>query len=419
MATQSGDHRLVTAAQTRLDHPGHRSGSPQFARLQTAMLGAALAAFALLYCSQPLLPALSDRFGVSAAAASLTVSASTGCLALAILPLSSLAEAFGRVRLMRLGLTAACALVLLSAAAPSFWMLVVLRGLVGVALAAVVAVAMGHVGDEVHPTSLGTAMGVYVAGNTLGGVGGRLVAAGIGGGDSWRHGVLAVSVLGLIASFAFSIRVPEPVRFRPVPLRWQSLTSGVGGHLRDAGIVRLCVIAFLLMGGFVATYNYLTYRLLGGPFQLSQRMIGLIFLAYLAGTASSTVAGRLADRYGPKATVLLRTTVMLGGLILTLPNQLLLVIAGLLVFTAGFFGAHAAASAWVSQRACIARAQASALYLCAYYAGSSVLGAATGIAYGSGRWAISVAVVAGYIVLAAAVALGVRSDTADSVSAAR
>jgi YNFM family putative membrane transporter len=285
----------------------------------------------------------------------------------------------------------------------------------------VVAVAMGHVGDEVHPTSLGAAMGVYVAGNTLGGVGGRLVAVagGGGGGDSWRHGVLAVGVLGLMASFAFSIRVPVPVRFRRAPLRWHSLSSGVGGHLRDAGNVRLCLIAFLLMGGFVATYNYLTYRLLGGPFQLSQRMIGLIFLAYLAGTASSTVAGRLADRYGPKATVLMSTSVMVGGLILTLPNRLFLVIAGLLVFTAGFFGAHAAASAWVSQRARTARAQASALYLCAYYAGSAVLGAATGIAYGSGRWALSVAVVAGYIVLAAAIALGIRPDTASTVSADR
>ena len=368
------------------------------------MLGAALAAFALLYCTQPLLPAIRDDLGVSPTAASLTVSASTGALALAILPLSALAEAIGRLRLMRGGLATACLLVLLSAAAPDLIVLIVLRALVGVALAAVVAVAMGHVGDEVHPSSVSSAMGVYVAGNTLGGVGGRLVASVAGDGTSWRVGVLAVGVLGVIASLVFSFRIPEAVRFSPVPLHWQTLRSTLRTHLADSGIVRLCAIAFLLMGGFVATYNYLAFRLLDPPFRLSQGLIGLVFLAYLAGTLTSTLAGRLADRVGSRATLLTSIAVMAAGLALTLPDVLPLVIAGLLVFTGGFFGAHAVASGWVSRRADTARAQASALYLLAYYAGSSVLGAATGVAFSAGGWTPTVATVAVYIAIAAVLA---------------
>ena len=180
--------------------------------------------------------------------------------------------------------------------------LVLLRALVGVALAAVVAVAMGHVGDEVHPSSLGSAMGVYVAGNTLGGVGGRLVAAAAGDGTSWRCGVLAVGVLSVRGHrWCSATGSRSAQRFTPAPLSWPALRGSVAGHLRDSGIVRLCLIAFLLMGGFVATYNYLAFRLLRGPFRLSQGAIGLVFLAYLAGTVSSTLAGRLADRWGRRA----------------------------------------------------------------------------------------------------------------------
>lgn len=362
------------------------------------MLAAALAAFAMMYCTQPLLPAIGADLGGAPATVSLTVSATTGVLALAILPLSSVADAIGRLRLMRIGLASACLLVLASAAAPNLAALIAIRALVGLALAAVVAVAMGHVGDEVHPNSLGSAMGFYVAGNSLGGVGGRLIAAAAGDGPGWRYGVLAVGLLATVATLAFSFAVPEPVRFRPVPLRWSALRSGVLGHLADAGVVRLCLIAFLLMGGFVATYNYLAFRLLRAPFTLSQGVIGLVFLAYLAGTASSALAGRLADRWGGRRTLLACTAVMAVGLLLTLPDQLVAIVAGLLVFTAGFFGAHAVASGWVSSRARAGRAQASALYLLAYYAGSSVLGAVTGLAFAHWNWPGLVAVVASYLI---------------------
>lgn len=395
---------------------GHRAGTPEFARLQRAMLGAALAAFALLYCTQPLLPAIGADLGGGPAAASLTVSATTGALAIAILPLSSLAEALGRIRLMRIGLVTACGLVLVSATAPNLAVLVVVRALVGVALAAVVAVAMGHVGDEVHPGAVGSAMGVYVAGNSLGGVGGRLVAAAAGDGTSWRWGVLAVGGLGVAATALFSYRIPAAARFTPVPLNWVAQRRVVAAHLRDSGIVRLGLIAFLLMGGFVASYNFLTYRLSHAPFRLSQGVIGLIFLAYLAGTATSALAGRLADRWGRRFSLVTAIVVMAAGLVLTVPDNVVLVVAGLLVFTGGFFAAHAVASGWVSRRARTARAQASALYLLAYYAGSSILGSVTGLAFSHGGWPATVLVVGGYLGVALALAASLSERRAQEVT---
>lgn len=310
------------------------------------MVAAGLAGFGLLYCTQPLLPLIGAHFGVGPTAASLTVSASTGALALAVLPVSSLAEAIGRPRVMRTAMLAATALTLLCALAPAFWLLIGLRTAVGVALAGVVAVAMGHLGDEADPASLSSAMGVYVSGTTLGGVGGRLVAAGVGDAGSWRVAVGAVGLGAAVAVAAFLVLLPPTRRFTPSPPDARLLARQLREHLRDPGIVLLCLVAMLLMGGFVAAYNYLGYRLSAAPFRLRPALVGLVFLAYLAGTVSSTMAGRLADRYGRRPVLAASIVVMLAGVATTVPDRLACVLVGLVVLTAGFFGAHSVASGW-------------------------------------------------------------------------
>jgi MFS transporter, YNFM family, putative membrane transport protein len=386
---------------------GLRPGSRELRRLETAMLAAGLAAFSLLYFTQALLPDIGRSFGVGPAAASLTVSAATGALALAIVPMSSLAESAGRARLMRLGLAAACLFAFAAAAAPRFWVLLVARTLVGVALAGVVAVAVGHLGDEVHPSATGAAIGVYVSGNSLGGVAGRLIPGVVQHAGSWRFAVVVLAAFSAAAVAAFVLLLPPARRFAPAPARLAAHLRSLVDLWRDPGIRRLCAVAFLLMGGFVACYNYLTFRLTAAPIRLPASLASLLFLAYLAGTLSSPVAGRLADRLGRRRLVCCAVVLALAGLALTVPDRLGWVTAGLVVFTAGFFAAHSVASGWVSVRAARNRAQAAAMYLTAYYLGSSALGAAIGLAYQHAGWPAAAAAIGALFVGAAWCAAGV------------
>jgi hypothetical protein len=62
--------------------------------------------------------------------------------------------------------------------------------------------------------------------------------------------------------------------------------------------------------------------------------------------------------------------------VLTLSNRLWLIIAGVAILTFGFFASHSIASSWVGAGARQAKAQASSLYLLAYYLGSSIAGSA-------------------------------------------
>jgi YNFM family putative membrane transporter len=178
--------------------------------------------------------------------------------------------------------------------------------------------------------------------------------------------------------------------------------------VRDGGIVRLCLLAFLLMGGFVACYNYLTFRLEASPLGLSTTVTSLLFLAYLAGTVSSPLAGRLSDRFGRRRLALSGIAVSLAGLALTLPDHIVFITVGLLVFTAGFFATHSVASSWVSSRAAGRRGQAAAMYLLAYYLGSSAFGALIGFAYQYDGWPAAAASIGLLFALGAVTVLGIR-----------
>src|ERR1700754_2341997 len=127
----------------------HERGTPGYRRVGAALWCAGLATFVLIYCVQGLLPSLAVEFGVSSTTSSLVLSATTGMLALAVVPLSGVAEAWGRARVMTWALASAALLGSLAALAPNFWALVAIRAAQGVALAALPALAMAHLTREV------------------------------------------------------------------------------------------------------------------------------------------------------------------------------------------------------------------------------------------------------------------------------
>jgi predicted MFS family arabinose efflux permease len=93
---------------------------------------------------------------------------------------------------------------------------------------------------------------------------------------------------------------------------------------------------------------------------------------------------------------------------LMLPDHIATITVGLLVFTAGFFATHSVASSWVSSLAAGRRGQAAAMYLLAYYLGSSAFGALVGLAYQAVGWTGVAGSVAALFALGAVAVLGVR-----------
>ena len=336
---------------------------------------------------QALLPGLARDFALSPATASLALSAGTGALAAGIIPLTALSESVGRIPVMTWSLFTAAALGLLQAFSPDFAVLVALRGGQGLALAGLQAVAISYLAEELHQGALGPAMGLYIAGNGIGGMSGRLLAGVIAGAGGWRWALAAIGVLALASAVVFRVAILPSAGFRPRPLRLGKLARSVAGSLRDSALLRLYAAGFLLMACFVTVYNYLGFRLLGPPFWLPQSAVGLIFVAYLAGSLSSAVAGRLAERVGRPRMLAASAALTLAGIGLLVPGRLPVVLAGLTVTTAGFFAAHSVASSWVGARSRALRAQGPSVYLFCYYLGSAAGGWAGGLAFQDDGWA--------------------------------
>ncbi len=293
-------------------------GTPQFMRTSLALFSGGFATFALLYCIQPMMPVLSKAFSM-------------------------------------------------------------MRALVGLSLSGLAAVAMTYLSEEIHPQHIGLSMGLYIGGNAIGGMSGRLISGVLVDFISWHAALAVLGGLALVAALVFWRVLPESKHFRPAPLKPATLLNGYRLHFRDAGLPWLFLIGFLLMGSFVTLFNYIGYRLLAEPYHMSQAVVGVLSVVYLSGIYSSAWVGSLADKLGRRKVLWAVILLMLGGLLLTLFEPIPLMLAGLLLFTFGFFGAHSVASSWIGRRALRAKGQASSLYLFSYYVGSSLAGTLGGV----------------------------------------
>lgn len=391
---------MTTTQPEVLGWEGHPRGSREYRRLVLALLFAGVATFAQLYSVQGILPLIAANLDITPSQSSLAVGLATVGVAVSVIPWSVAADRIGRVRAMTASILTATALGLLVPLAPSLEVLLVIRFFEGAALGGLPAIAIAYLSEEIHHKHTALAAATYVSGTTLGGLLGRIVAGPVAEYTNWRIGTLTVSMIAALAAGLFVWLAPKP-RTTLVDSQIRDLPGRLWVNLREPGMAALYGQGFLLMGGFVAIYNYLGFRLEAVPFGLPQSLISLIFVAYLSGTVSSRVAGNLATKHGRSVVLAGSTATMIAGVALTMASNLAVILTGLVILTMGFFAAHAIASGWTGQRAVHGRAQATSLYNLFYYGGSSVVGWIGGVVFQSQGWnalalfVIALAVIAG------------------------
>lgn len=376
-----------------------QQGTKTFRNISLALFAGGFVTFALLYSLQPLMPEISDTFSITPAHASLTLSVTTIAMALTMLFIGSLSDSVGRRFIMTAALVISSVIALLSAFSPGYTELLLLRILQGVALAGLPAIAMTYLSEEIEPASLGYAMGLYISGNSIGGMAGRFISGVVTDWFSWRAAVGFIGILGLCAAVIFWLVIPPSRHFvkaapgfkNPIPLLWS--------QCRNPRLLCLYGLGFLLMGSFVTLFNYIGFELTGEPYHLSQSIVGSLFVVYLMGTVSSTWMGRLADRYGRSHVLGIALGIILAGAVCTLHPALWVKIIGLALFAFGFFGGHSIASSWVGLVANQHKSQANALYLFFYYFGSSVSGTGGGLLYSHLGWIGIVGMIGVYVLI--------------------
>lgn len=360
-------------------------GSPAFWRVNIALFGAGLSTFSTLYCVQPLMPLFSRHYRVSPADSALSLSLTTGVLAVAMLFAGRLADRFGRKPVMATSLLLSALLVLATGLAPDWPVLLLMRALLGITLSGVPAVAMAHINEEMETDAVGLGMGLYIGGSAVGGMSGRLLSGVLASLWGWRAALAAIGLGALVTTALFWGFLPPSRHFtsRLTPLR--SALASLREPFQDVGLRWLFAEGFLLMGVFVTYYDYLGYRLMAAPYRFNEATVGLLFSVYLVGIFSSSWMGHKAGRMGRRRVFWTALALLLIGILFSFCAQVPLILLSLTALTFAFFGGHSIASSWVGRRA-QAKTEAASLYLFFYYLGSAFVSTCGGAFYARWGW---------------------------------
>ncbi|WP_180113177.1 MFS transporter [Acinetobacter sp. YH12073] len=361
-------------------------GTRPFLAILFSLFLAGFAIFSSLYCVQPMMPIFADYFHVSPTHSSFPLSFSTIALAVGLLFTGLISDRFGRKPVMVTALFLAASLLIISSIFPLWEIFLLNRVLIGLSVSGVAAVAMTYIGEEIAQKDIGFAMGLYISGTAIGGMGGRLIAGVLIDYISWQNAMMIIGIINLCIATAFFLLLPTSQHFQAYPIRFNRFYESFVKNLADPKLKILFLQGFILMGCFVSIFNYMSYHLLDEPYQLSQTWIGLISIAYLAGIYSSPRAASWGKRFGRAKVLPSMLIMMLLGLLIMLIPAFWSVMLGLIVFTFAFFAAHSTASSWVSVQSLQYRAVGSSLYLFCYYLGSSILGSSSGLVWEMSGW---------------------------------
>lgn len=349
-----------------------------------AMAMGSFATFAIMYCVQPILPALSRDFGIDAGKTSLAVSATLLSTAAGMLLTGLLSDIVSKRGMMIAGLLAAAILTTASLFVEKWIHLLVLRTLTGLALSTFPALSIAYLTREIDGRFLGGAVAAVISANSIGGIAGRISATLLEEAGGWRMAIGAVGLVCFACSLGFALLLPAETRTTTPRLSIGQSFQAYWTALKNPAQRAVFAMGFLMLGCFVSVYNYISFRLLAPPFGIAPAYVSLLFFLYGFGIVGASTVTFVEGRLGTRRALRLCLVLMALGMLLTFAESLLAIFAGIAVMTAGFFAAHAIANTFIGLSG--GRGQAASVYMVAYYVGGSAIGTVSGWAWTALHW---------------------------------
>ena len=270
-------------------------------RYRHTVLGLCTLAFASTMLARlvisPVVPDVTDGFGVSTGAVGLALSGMWAAYALTQFPSGILGDRFGerRVILAAVGITAVASLLL--ALSPTFAVFAVLTVALGAGAGLHYSVATTLLTKEFD--DIGRAIGVHVAGGPLAGLIAPVVATAVATWYDWRAGIAVGAAVAVPVFVAFAWRIePTPPERPEESMRDRMAIKPLLALLSRPPIAFTTLVAFLGAFCWQATASFLPTFLVAFR-GLPETSAGLLFSAYFVvnGLSQPTI-GWVSDRIG-------------------------------------------------------------------------------------------------------------------------
>jgi MFS family permease len=270
-------------------------------RYRHTVLGLCTFAFASTMLARlvisPVVPDVTDGFGVSTGAVGLALSGMWAAYALTQFPSGILGDRFGerRVILAAVGITAVASLLL--ALSPTFAVFAVLTVALGAGAGLHYSVATTLLTKEFD--DIGRAIGVHVAGGPLAGLIAPVVATAVATRYDWRAGIAVGAAVAVPVFVAFAWRIePTPPERPDESMRDRMAIKPLLALLSRPPIAFTTLVAFLGAFCWQATASFLPTFLVAFR-GLPETSAGLLFSAYFVvnGLSQPTI-GWVSDRIG-------------------------------------------------------------------------------------------------------------------------
>lgn len=337
------------------------------------------------YYVQPLLPDLSDEFGVGSSTVSLLVTVSQVGFVVGLALVVPLGDLVERRRLLTVVTALTAGGLALTAAAPGLAVLFPAMALVGVtSVAAQVFVAL--VADLARPDQRGQAVGTVMGGLLVGILVARTVAGIVAQLAGWRA-VYALAGASMLALAVLTRRLLPPV-VPSTATTYRSLLASVLALYREEPVLRRrSVYGALGFACFSMLWTSIAF-LLDDAYGYDRATVGLFGLLGVAGAVSAQFAGRMADAGRARAATLgFFVTLAVSWAVLALsPQSLAALVVGIVLLDFAVQGAHITNQSEIYRLRPEARSRLTTAYMCVNFTGGVIGSASSALAYDTGGW---------------------------------
>lgn len=340
-----------------------------------------------LYYNQPLLSDIAASFHASSASAGVIATLTQVGYALGLLLFVPLADSMERRRLIVALLVAVAIALAATATSPTLPILAVASFAVGVTTV-VPQLVIPFAAGLAPPSVRGRIVGQVVGGVLIGILVGRVVAGGIGHLTGWRSvfGDAAVAMLLLaLAMWRLLPRTPPAAGAMP----YGRLLRSLGPLFRREPVIRdTALIGALTFASFSAFWTTLAFRLRAAPLDYGSGVAGAFGLLGVIGAAAAPLAGRLADRRSPRATVGLALLVNLAAWLVMLAagHTLAGLAIGVILLDAGTQAAQVSNQARIYALPAEAHGRLNTIYMVCYFVGGAIGSALGTVMWGRAGW---------------------------------